>query len=210
MTPIRVLVIEDDAGVREGLVALLQQDAALRCLGAFGSVEEALEAMPEADVALLDVNLPGLSGIEGARLFKERHPALQVVMLTVYEDSERIFRALQAGASGYLLKRTSPARLLEAIEEVHRGGSPMSSQIARKVVQSFQEDRPDVKALEEAHLTARERQILDLLAQGYLYKEIAAALFITVETVRTHLRRIYEKLHVRSRTEAVVKYLGRS
>lgn len=209
MAPIRVFVVEDDPGVRAGLVALLDQADGLRCLGAFGSVEDALGAMPEADVALLDINLPGRSGIEGARLFKERQPGLQVVMVTVYDDGDRIFQALKAGASGYLLKRTPPGRLLEAVEEVHRGGSPMSSQIARKVVQSFQDHRADRGAVEAAHLTSRERQILELLAQGFLYKEIADALFITVETVRTHLRRIYEKLHVRSRTEAVVKYLGR-
>ena len=157
------------------------------------------------DVVLMDINLPDLSGIECVRRLKAEYPDLQIMMLTMYEDSEQVFQALAAGASGYLVKRTPPGQLIEALKEVHQGGSPMSMQIARMVVDSFHHMGPARD--ETANLTPREEEILSHLAKGLRYKEIADTLFISVETVRSHLRRIYEKLHVRSRTEAVVKYL---
>lgn len=206
--PLRVALVEDDPGIRAGLRAVLDEAEGFVCGGAFGSVEEMLAQFDgEADVVLMDIHLPMLSGIEGVPLLKGRHPALPIVMLTVYDDAERVFAALQAGATGYLLKRTPPDQLLDAIADVHRGGAPMSASIARKVVDSFHAPAPE--APEEANLSPREREVLHYLAQGYRYREIAEALFISPETVRSHLRSIYDKLHVRSRTEAVVKYLRR-
>jgi DNA-binding NarL/FixJ family response regulator len=156
---------------------------------------------------LMDINLPGMNGVECVRQLKQLLPQLQVMMLTVYEDTENIFNALAAGASGYLLKRTSQARLLEAIRDVQRGGSPMTAHIARKVVQSFQ--RTATSAPPTGNLSEREQQVLDLLSQGLIYKEIADKLGISYETVHTYIRRIYEKLQVRTRTEAVAKFLRR-
>ena len=171
--------------------------------------EDALREIPiyRPDVVLMDINLPGMSGIECTRLLRQSVPKLQVLILTVYEESERIFEALEAGASGYLLKRTSPEQLLQAIVEVRNGGSPMSSEVARKVVQSFRKP-PRSTAAEEARLTPREEEILKLLAQGYVTKEISDKLGISYFTSQTHLKNIYEKLHVRSRTEAVLRYLA--
>lgn len=203
---IRVALVEDDPGTRAGLAALLDAAEGFACAGAFESVEAALARFDGgADVVLMDINLPMASGIEGARLLRDRHPALPIVMLTVYDDPERIFAALQAGATGYLLKRTPSDQLLAALADVHRGGAPMSSAIARKVVQSFHAPAPATRA--DADLSPREREVLHYLAQGYRYREIAEALFISHETVRTHIRSIYDKLHVRSRTEAVVKFM---
>ncbi len=213
--PIRVALVEDDARIRSSLISLLELADGFRCVNAFASAEEALAGpLAEiADVVLMDINLPGRSGIECVSELKRRIPALLVVMLTVYEDTDRIFAALRAGASGYLLKRTPPAELLESIREVQGGGSPMSSLIARKVVASFQDagrNRPGKMPAAEPlpSLTPRERDILDALARGLLYKEIAERLGISTNTVRTHLRSIYEKLQVQTRTEAVVRYLG--
>ncbi len=155
----------------------------------------------------MDINLPGMNGVECVRQLKQLMPSLQVMMLTVYEDTENIFNALAAGATGYMLKRTSRDELLEAIREVHRGGSPMTTPIARKVVQSFQRAAPATPATEA--LSPREQEVLDCLAQGFLYKEIAEKLSISYETVHTYIRRIYEKLQVRTRTEAVAKFLKR-
>jgi len=157
----------------------------------------------EPDVVLMDINLPGMSGIECTRKLKARQPGLSIMVLTVYDDDEMIFESLKAGASGYLLKKTPPAKLLEAILELHNGGSPMSSRIARRVVQAFQAMGPSSKETE--NLSKREHEVLSYLVKGYRYKEIAETLFISIETVRTHLRNIYEKLHVRSRSEAVLK-----
>jgi DNA-binding NarL/FixJ family response regulator len=157
------------------------------------------------DVLLMDINLPAMSGIDCVRKLKDIDPSLQVMMVTMYEDSQQVFKALEAGASGYIVKRTPPGKLLEAIREVHQGGSPMTMQIARMVVQSFHQLGNSLD--DSSNLTKREQEILSYLAKGLRYKEIADALFISVETVRSHLRRIYEKLHVRSRTEAVLKYL---
>lgn len=205
--PIRVSIVEDDDEVRQSLAVLLNGSEGFQCVSAHRTAEEALTAIPglTPDVVLMDINLPRLSGIECVRQLKERLPTLKFLMLTMYEDSDLIFQSLGAGASGYLLKRTSPAKIMEAIQELQSGGAPMSSKIARIVVQHFQ-DRA-VPAPETARLTQRERELLDLLAKGYRYKEIAEQLSISFDTVRAHLRNIYDKLQVRSRTEAVVKYL---
>lgn len=202
----RVAIVEDDPGVRAGLETLFGSTDGYELAGSFASAEDLLGTFDgAADVVLMDINLPGLSGIEAVARLRSHHPELPIVMLTVYDDAERIFEALKAGATGYLLKRTPANELLEAVADVCRGGAPMSGAIARKVVQSFHLDRGSVTA----DLSPREREVLDLLAKGYRYREIGEALFISVETVRSHLRSIYDKLHVRSGTEAVVKYLGR-
>jgi DNA-binding NarL/FixJ family response regulator len=206
---IHVALVEDDPGIRRTLEIVLNGAPGYECVGAFPSAEDALARLANhmPDVVLMDIQLPRMSGVECVQKLKERHPRLQIIMLTVFEDDELVFASLVAGATGYLLKRTPPAEILEAIAEVHRGGSPMSSYVARKVVQSFQTPRSGVG--EHLPLSEREREILQHLAKGYRYKEIADALSISLDTVRTHLRRIYEKLHVHSRTEAVVKFLGR-
>jgi len=205
---IKVSIVEDNRGTRESLTELLGRAPALRCVGAHPTGEEALQRIPaeEPDVVLMDINLPGMSGIECVSRLKERLPKTQVLMLTTYEESDLIFDSLRRGASGYLLKNMPPAELIQAVEQVHAGGAPMSMQIARKVVNHFQQIRHATSEVEQ--LTKREQEILALLAKGFLYKEIADQLGITLSTVRAHLHAIYEKLHVMSRTEAVVKYLG--
>lgn len=207
MVSITVAVVEDDQGIRETLVRLLDGAPGFRCLGAFSTGEEALQRLPKLHpaVVLVDINLPKMSGIDLVAALKAGETAMQFLVLTVYEDSAKIFQALAAGASGYLLKRVPPAKLLEAIREVREGGSPMSSSIARQVVQSFH--RMGAAKRESDNLSPREQEILQLLVDGFLYKEIAEKLNIGRETVRTYIRRIYEKLHVRTRTEAVVKHL---
>ena len=206
---IRIAVVEDDKTVREGLQMLLNGSPGFTCVAAYSSGEDALSGIPEIipDVVLMDINLPGINGIECILKLKEQDLPMLFIMLTVFEDPDAIFQSLSAGACGYLLKHTPPAKLLEAIQDVHRGGSPMSGEIARKVVQSFQQ--PATKSSTSLSLTKREEEILGFLAQGYFYKEIAASLSISVETVRTHIRNIYEKLQVRTRTEAILKYLGK-
>jgi DNA-binding NarL/FixJ family response regulator len=206
---IRVALVEDDHQVRAGLRLLIDHSKKCACVAAFGSAEEALARLPslQADVVLMDIRLPGMSGIECIRELKLRQPKFQIMMLTVFEEHDRIFQSLTAGASGYLLKQTPPDKLLEAITELHRGGAPMSTQIARRVVEVFQQAAPGGDAT--AGLSPREKEIVALLAKGYLYKEIASQLGISVETVRTHIHNTYEKLHVRSRTEAVMKVYGR-
>lgn len=206
---IKVSIVEDSRGTRESLTELLGRAPGLRCVGAHSSGEKALEAIPQEnpDVVLMDINLPGMSGIECVAQLKERLPKLQVLMLTTYEESDLIFDSLRNGASGYLLKNMPPADLIQAVEQVHSGGAPMSMQIARKVVSHFQQIRQPASDVER--LTKREQEILALLAKGYLYKEIADQLGITLSTVRAHLHTVYEKLHVQSRTQAVVKFLGR-
>jgi DNA-binding NarL/FixJ family response regulator len=211
---IRVSVVEDDDRVRASLARLVDGAGAFRCVSQHASAEAALDELPgvRPDVVLMDINLPGLSGVDCVRRLKTIVPDVQVVMLTVYEDTDLIFAALAAGANGYLLKRTPPDELLGGIRDVHRGGSPMTSHIARKVVRSFQDAegaRSDAEADANA-LSPREREVLDHLAQGYLYKEIAARLSISYDTVHTYVRRIYEKLQVHSRTEAVAKHLTRT
>jgi DNA-binding NarL/FixJ family response regulator len=206
---IRVSIVEDDARVRASLARLIDGAEGFRCVSRHASAEEALADLPSVrpDVVLMDINLPGLSGVECVKRLKTIVPDVQVVMLTVYEDTELIFAALAAGATGYLLKRTPPDELLGGIRDVHRGGSPMTGHIARKVVRSFQEAGPAHD--DESALSPREREVLEHLAQGYLYKEIAARLAISYDTVHTYVRRIYEKLQVHSRTEAVAKHLSR-
>ncbi len=203
---IRVAIVEDDGPVRENLARLISESVGFECVATFGSGEEALAQWPRRcpDVLLMDINLPGISGVECVRRLKSMEPDLHVVMLTVYDDSDRIFQALQMGASGYLLKRSTAAEILGAIEEVHRGGAPMSSYIARKVVQSFRQDGQPETSPE--NLSARERDVLDYVARGFANKEIADALGLRTETVRGYLKTIYAKLHVRSRTEAAMKY----
>jgi DNA-binding NarL/FixJ family response regulator len=203
---IAVSIIEDDAPARGILADWIRRTQGFRCTGVHGSGESALATLPaeKPTVVLMDINLPGMNGIECVRRLKPLLPDTQFVMLTVYEDAEHIFNALAAGASGYLLKRMPRAELLAALKDVHAGGSPMTSNIARKVVQSFQ--RPGSQSSEAEDLSPREREVLELLARGYLYKEIAESLQISVPTVNTYIRRIYEKLHVRSRSQAVAKF----
>lgn len=212
---IQVALVEDDPGVRANLAAILNGASGFCCQAAYPDAGAALKGIPtnRPDVVLMDINLPGMLGTECVRQLKALSPNLPVLMLTVYDDSERIFESLMAGATGYLLKRTPREKLLEAIREVHSGGAPMSRQIARRVVQFFQDfDRSPAttpRTPELGALTEREQQVLASLAKGLIYKEIADTLGISFETVRTHVRSIYEKLHVHSRTEAVLKYLGR-
>ena len=207
---ISVSIVEDDAQVRASLVKLIDSSPGFRCVSNHASAEIALREIPKIkpDVALMDINLPGINGVECVRRLKPQMPGTQVIMLTVYQNTEHIFNALAAGATGYLLKQTPPAELLAAIREVHVGGSPMSSHIARKIVQSFQQSAS--ASAEAQSLSPREAEVLDLLAKGFLYKEIADSMKVTYATVHTHIRHIYEKLHVRSRTEAVAKHLGQT
>jgi RNA polymerase sigma factor (sigma-70 family) len=206
---IRVSIVEDNRGTRESLTELLGRAPALRFVSAHPSGEDALREIPTdvPDVVLMDINLPKMNGIECVAQLKEQLPKTQVLMLTTYEEGDLIFDSLRKGASGYLLKNMPPAELIQAIEQVHAGGAPMSMQIARKVVNHFQQIKMPQSEMEK--LTKREQEILALLAKGYLYKEIADQLGISLSTVRAHLHTVYEKLHVQSRTEAVVKFLGR-
>ena len=204
---ITVSIVDDEADLRKHIAGYLAAAGNIRCVSAYASAEEALLHLPQdqPDVILMDINLGEMDGIECVRRLAVLMPAVPVLMLTVFEDTEQIFRALAAGASGYLLKRLAPKKLLEAIEEVCAGGSPMSTPIARKVVQSFK--AVPVKGDESTELSERERAVLDGLAAGLAYKQIAGQLGISIHTVRNYIRRIYEKLHVCSRTEAVAKFL---
>jgi DNA-binding NarL/FixJ family response regulator len=206
---ITVSIVEDNEQLRGTLARVISRADGFRCLSQHPDAEAALEGLPKdkPEVVLMDINLPGMNGVECVRRLKQVAPQIQVVMLTVYEDTDSIFNALTAGAAGYLLKRTKSAELLEAIREVNRGGSPMTTHIARKVTQSFQRAGPSAQPTE--NLSEREQEVLDCLSQGFLYKEIAEKLGISYETVHTYIRRIYEKLQVRSRTEAVAKFLKR-
>ena len=207
--PITVSIVEDNDQLRGTLARVINRAEGFRCLSHYPNAEEALQGLPNdrPDVVLMDINLPGMNGVECVRRLKQAAPNTQVVMLTVYEDTENIFNALAAGASGYLLKRTKTAELLEALRDVQRGGSPMTTHIARKVVQSFQ--RTSATPPPTENLSAREQEVLDCLSEGFFYKEIAEKLGISYETVHTYIRRIYEKLQVRTRTEAVAKFLRR-
>ena len=215
MAKIRVLLADDHAILREGLRALVGYYTDVEVVGEAEDGEQAVSWVAELhpDVVLMDINMPGMLGTDCVRQLKTLAPGLPVLMLTVYDDSEQIFKSLMAGATGYLLKRTSREKLLEAIKETTNGGAPMSRQIARRVVQFFhQMDQTTPAARPPVHLdglTDREEQVLALLAKGHSYKEIADLLNISFETVRTHVRSIYDKLHVHSRTEATLKYLGR-
>jgi len=204
---IRVAIIEDVRTLRDGLSALIDGTAGFQCTGRFRSAEEAIEKISDGlpHVVLTDIGLPGMSGIEAVRLLKEQFPALTLLMLTVYDDDDRVFEALCAGACGYLLKKTPPARLLESLREAVHGGAPMSPEIARRVVELFREIRPPEQSQEQ--LTAHELRLLKLLVQGYSYKAAAAALGVSINTVCFHIKKIYEKLQVHSKSEAVAKAL---
>lgn len=206
---ISVSIVEDNDRVREGFARLIDDARGFRCLGTYRNAEEALKQIPllRPDVVLMDINLPRMNGVECVRKLKPQVPGLLIVMLTAFEDDDLIFQALKAGASGYLLKQIPPSELLGAIHEVQRGGAPMTSTIARKVIQSFYPARNANSTTQS--LSPREREILDLLAKGYTNKEIAEALGPAFHTIHTHVRNIYEKLHVNSRAGAVAKYLER-
>ena len=202
---IRVSIVEDTDDIREALRVLIHGSQGFECIHVYPDAETALKDLPstEADVVLIDINLPGMNGIECMRLLKDNMPHAQFMMCTVYDDDDDIFSAIEAGATGYLLKRTSPAQILEAIRDLYNGGSPMSSEIARRVVGSVQKRKKLQEPVEV--LTDRENEILEFLSKGYLYKEIATELFISHETVKKHIHNIYDKLHVQTRTEALNK-----
>lgn len=204
---IAVAIVEDIKDIREGLQILIDNSDGFMCREVYSNAEQALNLIPQSqpDVVLMDINLPGMNGIECTRHLKPKCPSTQFIMSTVYEDDENIFESLKAGATGYLLKKTEPGKILDAIKEVFHGGSPMSTQIARKVIASFQSK----KGIDEVEiLTPKEKEILKALAKGLRYKEIASDMNISVETVRSHARNIYVKLHVQSRTEALNKIYG--
>ena len=205
---IGVAIVEDDVPAREILAGWIRSADGFKLIGEYDDAESAVAELPakQPSVVLFDINLPGMNGIECVRKLKPKLPATQFLMVTVYEDANHIFDALAVGASGYLLKQTRRSELIEALKDVHAGGSPMSSQIARKVVQSFRRNETETAGGESVELSPREREVLELLARGYLYKEIAEQLKISVQTVNTYIRRTYEKLHVRSRAQAVAKY----
>ncbi len=202
----KIAIVEDNKTIRESLAEFVQTDPENTCVCACATAEEALKVIPkhQPNIVLMDVQLPNLSGIECCAQLKRLLPSVQIIMVTVYEDTERIFKALRAGACGYLLKRCTPEELVSAIREVQQGGAPMSREIARKVIFSFQE--PLVASEEVEDLSPREREILKLLAEGFSNKEIASRMGVTDGTVRWHLLHVYHKLHVRSRTEAALKY----
>jgi DNA-binding NarL/FixJ family response regulator len=205
--PIRVAIVEDDHQTREGLRLLIDGTPGFACVAACRSAEDAIAAAAPAtaDVLLLDIHLPGMSGTDAVARFRERWPRAVVLMLTVFAEEEKIFASLCHGASGYLLKKTPPARLIESIREAHEGGAPMSPEIARKVIRIFRELRPD--AALEAHLTPHEVRLLQMFAEGYSYQAAAERLHVSINTIRNHIRSIYEKLHVHSKSEAVTKAL---
>ena len=203
----RVAIIEDQREIRDGLATLIGGTEGFRCAGAFGSMEDALRGIgsERPDVALVDIGLPGMSGVEGIQILKDRHPEIRFLVLTVYDDDERIFEALCAGASGYLLKKTPPTRLLESLRDVVAGGSPMSPEVARRVIELFHRVRPRGKP--DHDLTPHETRILRLLVEGHNYKTAAAELDVSVNTIAFHIKHIYEKLQVHSKSEAVSKAL---
>jgi DNA-binding NarL/FixJ family response regulator len=214
---ITVSIVDDEPRLRQSITTFVNGSQGFKCISGYGSAESALKGLPadKPNVVLMDINMGGMNGIECVEKLKSQCPDMQILMLTVYEDTEKIFRALAAGANGYLLKRSSPETLLAAIQEVHGGGSPMTSSIARKVVASFQKHKSTAANTEESvsaekksvALSPREAAVLDGLAKGWTYKQLASELNISTDTIRTYIRRIYEKLHVQSRIEAVVKYL---
>jgi DNA-binding NarL/FixJ family response regulator len=204
---IRVAIIEDERDIRECLCLLVNGTDGYTCTGSYRTMEEALEKIPGQmpDVVLSDIGLPGMSGIEGVRILRKRHPALLLLMLTIHDDDERIFDAICAGACGYLLKKTPPARLLDSLREAVAGGAPMSPEVARRVIALFREVRPPDRA--DYHLTPHETRLLKLFVEGHNYKTAAAELRVSVNTVNFHVRSIYDKLQVHSRSEAVAKAL---
>jgi DNA-binding NarL/FixJ family response regulator len=205
---IRISIVEDNRGTREGYIKLLRHAPGIVCLASYENAEQAEKAIPQLlpDVVIMDINLPGRSGIECVGRLKRLHPQLEFLMLTTHDDSDMIFESLRVGASGYLLKYASPAELIQAIEQVSRGGSPMTMEVARKVVTHFQERSKPASGIED--LTAREYEILALLSKGLAYKQMADRLDISPRTVQNHLNTIYKKLHVQSRAEAAIKFTG--
>jgi DNA-binding NarL/FixJ family response regulator len=203
---IRVAIVEDRDDIRESLRTLIDEQEDFECRHAFPNAEEAIDKIPAigADVVLMDINLPGINGIDCIKQLKQTCPSLQFMMMTVYEDDEKIFQSLEAGATGYLLKNTAPEKIFESVVELHQGGSPMSMQIARRVVQSFAKQSPS----RQDGLSVREHEILELLTKGLLYKEVAARINISTETVRRHCHNIYRKLQVQNRVEAINKVYG--
>jgi DNA-binding NarL/FixJ family response regulator len=204
---ISVSIVDDEKKLCQSIASFLNSSPGFRCVSMYGNAEAALKHLPldQPDVVLMDINMTGINGIECVKRLKGLIPGTQILMFTIYEDTEQIFKALAAGATGYLLKRREPGELLQALRDAHDGGSPMSNSIARKVVASFQ--KADQAGEKQNLLTVREQRVLDLLAQGLAYKQIGDEMGISINTIRTHLRHIYEKLHVQSRTEAVAKYL---
>ena len=213
MSAIKVSIVEDQEDIREGMRFLINQTSEFSCLSVYRDAEDAVTglSMQQPDLVIMDINLPGMTGIECIRRLKPKFPAMQFIMFTVFEDSEQVFEALTSGASGYLLKKTPPERIISALKELHEGGAPMSTGIARKVIGILQERTiPQQKnPVNDFRLSPREYEILDLLAKGLFYKEIASQLLITTGTVRQHIHKIYEKLHVQNRTEALNKLQGR-
>jgi RNA polymerase sigma factor (sigma-70 family) len=216
MKEISVCIVDDNKELRNALEEIISMSEGYRCIGTIGTAEEAIDKLPilRPDVVLMDINLGSIeSGIDVVRVLKPRIPGINFMMCTVYEENEKIFEALTAGASGYILKKTDPARMLDAIRELYEGGAPMSSQIARKVVAAFQQqEKEDQNAINDTRLDAlskRENEILELLSRGLMYKEIAAQIFLSQETVRKHVYHIYEKLHVTNRVAAVNKFYGK-
>jgi DNA-binding NarL/FixJ family response regulator len=208
--PIKVALVEDLQEVAEGLTAFLLEDHEIRLVGSFRTAEAAVIELPllMPDIVIMDINLPGISGIECVKKVKLLTPAIQFMMFTVYENNDQVFEALKAGASGYLLKKTPPLQIVESVKELYKGGSPMSASIARKLVDVFQQGQPNSN--EAAKLTTREKEVLELTAKGLLYKEIADQLGISFGTVRQHLYKVYEKLHVQNKTEAINKVYGKN
>jgi DNA-binding NarL/FixJ family response regulator len=207
---IKVAIVDDDEGIRTSLAALIRRAPDLKLAGDYADAESAIREIPRRtpDVVLMDINLPGMKGVECVRQLKTALPSVQFLMLTVYEDSDSLFNSFKAGARGYLLKRTASVRLLEAIRDVHAGGSPMTPHLARRVVDYLSKPNASNSPVSEvSQLTPGEREFLGQLANGYAYKEIAGRMNISIDTVRSYVRTVYEKLHVHSRTEAVVKYL---
>jgi len=204
---ISVIIVEDNKIICESLASLINGTDGFSCTAYYGDCESMFRdtKLSGADVVLMDIELPGMNGIEGVKKIKEKYPDVSVIMLTVYEDNQRIFDALCAGACGYLVKKTPPAQLLEAIKDVNSGGSPMSSHIARKVISIFQQDKWKNKLNEDSLLSQREREVLTSLSKGESYQEIADNLYISIDTVRHHIRNVYSKLHVHSQSEAVAK-----
>ena len=206
---ISISVVEDMDEVRKKVKRIIDESEEFICLSTYSNAEKALEELPDLkpDIVLMDINLPGMSGIECIKEIKKKCPQIQFMMFTIYENSEQVYEALAAGATGYLLKKTAPEEILDALKELYEGGAPMSTQIARKVVSFFQKETKNNPA--DSELSKREKQVLELLSKGFLYKEISDQLFISTGTVRQHIHKIYEKLHVQNRTEAINKFYGR-
>lgn len=211
MAKIKVSIVEDIDEIREGFVYLISSSEELECIASYSSAEEALKDLKKStpQIFIMDIGLPGMTGIKCTKLIKKRFPSIQIMIFTIHEDDDRLFSALNAGASGYILKSTTPDKIIESIKDLNAGGSPMSSQIARRVVQSLQLSKKQGKKVKDSELSKREKEILDLLADGYRNKEISKKLFVSDNTVKSHIYHIYEKLHVKSRIEALNKFFSK-